>query len=121
MPTPAGHTTAIRASKVQGTPVKNEAGEKIGTVEDVILDKMSNRILFAAVGFGGFLGMGEKYHPIPWSMLDYDEDKEAYVVDVPKDVLQNAPAYDLKDLVQEDGAPGIRQQSYQYYHIEEDW
>ena len=52
MPTATGHTTAIRASKVKGTTVYNTAGDKIGHVEDVILDKESDRIMFAAVGFG---------------------------------------------------------------------
>src|SRR4051812_11938656 len=71
MPTASGHTTAIRASKVKGTTVYNTAGDKIGHVEDVILDKQTDRIMFAALGFGGVLGMGEKYAPVPWSVLDY--------------------------------------------------
>src|ERR1700743_1883092 len=75
MTTSSGHTTAILASKVKGTAVYNDAGDKIGTVEDVVLDKESNQILFAALGFGGVLGMGEKYYPVPWSLLDYSEDK----------------------------------------------
>src|SRR5207248_6462476 len=63
MPTPSGHTTAILASKVRGTPVYNSEGDKIGTVEDVVLDKMSNNIMFAVLGSGGVLGMGEKFRP----------------------------------------------------------
>jgi hypothetical protein len=64
MPTTSGHTRAIRTNKVIGTTVRNAAGESIGKVEDVVLDKQSNNIMFAVVGFGGFLGMGEKYHPV---------------------------------------------------------
>jgi hypothetical protein len=63
MTTASGHTSAIRAKKVIGTTVKNSAGEKIGQVEDIVLDKTSNKIIFAVVGFGGFLGMNEKFHP----------------------------------------------------------
>jgi len=70
MTTSSGHTTAILASKVKGTAVYNNAGDKIGTVEDVVLDKLSNQIMFAALGFGGMLGIGEKYYPVPWSMLN---------------------------------------------------
>ena len=73
MTTASGHTSAIRAKKVIGTTVKNTAGQKIGQVEDIVLDKTSNNIIFAVVGFGGFLGMNEKFHPVPWSALDYDE------------------------------------------------
>jgi len=54
MTTASGHTSAIRAKKVIGTTVKNTAGEKIGQVEDIVLDKTSNSIVFAVVGFGGY-------------------------------------------------------------------
>jgi hypothetical protein len=60
MTTPSGHTNAIRAKKVLGTKVTDPAGKKIGEVEDVVLDKQSNRIMFAVIGFGGVLGMAEK-------------------------------------------------------------
>jgi sporulation protein YlmC with PRC-barrel domain len=58
MTTTTGHTKAIQASRVIGTSVYNTAGENIGTIEDVMLDKLSNGIMFAVIGFGGFLGIG---------------------------------------------------------------
>ncbi|HKU54212.1 MAG TPA: PRC-barrel domain-containing protein, partial [Rhizomicrobium sp.] len=103
MTTSSGHTTAILASKVKGTAVYNGNGDKIGTVEDIVLDKQSNQILFAALGFGGVLGIGEKYYPVPWSLLDYDEKMGGYIVPLSKDRLKSAPAYDLKDLTKHDG------------------
>jgi sporulation protein YlmC with PRC-barrel domain len=122
MTTSSGHTTAILASRVKGTSVFNDKGEKIGTVEDIVLDKASNRIMFAALGFGGFLGMGEKYYPVPWSMLDYRDDKDGYVVPLSKERLERAPAYDLKDLTKHDGSLGeIREKSYHYYNVSRDW
>jgi sporulation protein YlmC with PRC-barrel domain len=122
MTTSSGHTSAILASKVKGTAVYNDAGDKIGTVEDVVLDKQSNQIMFAALGFGGILGVGEKYYPVPWSMLDYNEDKGGYVVPLNKESIQNAPAYDLKDLTKHDGSLGnIREQTYSYYKVNRDW
>ena len=122
MTTPSGHTTAILASRVKGTSVYNSAGEKIGHVEDVILDKQSSRIMFAALGFGGFLGMGENFHPIPWSMLTYNKDKGGYVVPMTKEVLKNAPVSDLTDLTKNDGKYGdMREKSYEYYKVAKDW
>ncbi len=59
MATASGHTSAIRAKKVIGTNVKDSSGNKIGSIEDIVLDKESNTIMFAVVGFGGFLGMAE--------------------------------------------------------------
>jgi sporulation protein YlmC with PRC-barrel domain len=123
MTTTTGHTSAIFASKVKGTPVYSDNGDKIGTVEDVVLDKQSNQIMFAALGFGGLLGIGEKYYPVPWALLDFDEDKGGYVVPLDKDRLENAPAYDLKDLTKQDGTIGssIRDESYSFYKVDRDW
>jgi sporulation protein YlmC with PRC-barrel domain len=118
MPTAAGHTSAILASKVKGTAVYDATGDKVGHVEDVVLDKLSNGIMFAAVGFGGIMGMGEKYAPVPWSVLDYSEDKNGYVVPMSKEELKKAPAYDLKDLVQGDGQAGkVRDMSFDYFKV----
>src|SRR5512140_2592516 len=103
MPTPSGHTTAILASKVKGTPVYNTNGDKIGTVEDIVLDKMSNNIMFAVLGSGGVLGMGEKYQPIPWSVLEYNSEKGGYIVPLDKKMLDDAPAYRMEDLTRDDG------------------
>jgi sporulation protein YlmC with PRC-barrel domain len=123
MTTSSGHTSAILASKVKGTPVYSDNGDKIGTVEDVVLDKQSNQILFAALGFGGLLGLGEKYYPVPWALLDFNEDKGGYVVPLDKDRLENAPSYDLKDLTKHDGSvnASIREESYSYYNVNRDW
>jgi sporulation protein YlmC with PRC-barrel domain len=113
MPTASGHTKAILASKVQGTDVYNKAGESIGEVKDIVLDKTSNQIMYAVVGFGGFLGIGERYHPMPWASLDYDENMGGYVVALSRDVLEKAPAYEIDDLVRGDGQ--IRDSAQQYY------
>ena len=122
MTTPSGHTTAILASKVKSTNVYSTTGNKIGQVEDVVLDKQSNRIMFAALGFGGFLGMGEKFHPVPWSMLTYDKEKGGYVVPMTAETLKNAPVSDLSDLTKNDGANGnLREKSYSYYKVARDW
>ncbi|TJW23727.1 MAG: PRC-barrel domain containing protein, partial [Mesorhizobium sp.] len=58
MTTQTGHTEAIAASRVIGTTVYNTEGKHIGSIEDVMLDKTSNGIMFAVIGFGGFLGIG---------------------------------------------------------------
>lgn len=120
MPTTSGHTTAIRASRVIGTNVYNNAGEHIGEIEDVVLDKMSNKIMFAVVGFGGILGIGEKYHPLPWSMLDYSEQHGGYIVNVTQEQLERAPADSLRELTHNDGHRA-RDASYKYYKVTPDY
>jgi sporulation protein YlmC with PRC-barrel domain len=120
MPTVTGHTTAIRASRVIGTDVKDSEGEVIGKVEDLILDKTENAIMFAVVGFGGVLGIGEKFHPVPWSSLDYEESEGAYVVPFSKEQLKAAPADTIKELTKDDGTY-MRDKSYDYYKAEPYW
>lgn len=120
MTTASGHTRAIRARKVIGTNVKDTSGKKIGEIEDVMLDKQSNSIMYAVVGFGGFLGLKEKYHPLPWSALEYDEDERAYVVTYTKDQLQAAPAGSIDELTSDDGL-GYRDRAHDYYKEPRYW
>ena len=117
MTTPSGHTEVIRAKKVIGTSVKNSAGQKIGQVEDIVLDKLSNNIVYAVVGFGGFLGMNEKYHPVPWSALDYVESEDSYVVPFTKEELNAAPADSLEKLTRGDGAAAYSKSANDYYKV----
>ncbi|HVZ99677.1 MAG TPA: PRC-barrel domain-containing protein [Caulobacterales bacterium] len=120
MSTATGHTQAIRAKKVIGTSVMDEDGDKIGVVEDVVLDKLTNNVMFAVVGFDGVLGMGQKFAPIPWAVLDYDEDADAYVVPYTKDELKAAPAGSIEELTADDGA-AFRDKSFEFYEIEQYW
>lgn len=83
----------IAADKVDGTDVYNTDGDKLGTVNNIMLDKRTGKVAYAEMSFGGFLGIGEQYHPLPWSMLEYDEDKEGYVVPLDKKALEGAPNY----------------------------
>src|ERR1700752_2365351 len=89
----------IAADKVEGTPVYNRAGDKLGTVENVMIDKMSGRVGYAVMSFGGFLGMGKDRHPLPWGVLDYDTGKGGYVVGIDADLLKKAPTYGAADTV----------------------
>ena len=84
-------TTLISASKVTGTDVYNTVGDTLGEIYDVMLDKQTGRIAYAIMSFGGFLGMGKHYHPLPWTTLNYDVTKGGYVVPMSKDVLKSAP------------------------------
>ncbi len=83
----------IAADKVEGTSVYNKAGEKLGTVDHIMLDKASGRAIYAIMSFGGFLGIGERYHPLPWKELVYDDAKGGYIVNLDKRRLEGAPSH----------------------------
>jgi hypothetical protein len=89
--------TLIAADQVVGTGVYNRAGEKLGTVDHLMLDKVSGQAIYAVMSFGGFLGLGQSYHPLPWSMLRYDAAFGGYAVDVDRKMLQAAPYFERLD------------------------
>jgi hypothetical protein len=88
----------IPADRVNGTDVVSKAGDKLGKIEDVAIEKVSGDVAYAILSFGGVLGIGAKYHPVPWKLLKYDRDKRAYVIPMSKDDLEHAPMIDEKEL-----------------------
>jgi hypothetical protein len=83
----------IGSDKVEGTAVYGPDSEKIGSVQRVMIDKISGKVAYAVVSFGGFLGIGEDYYPMPWSSLKYDTNLEGYRVNMTADRLKGAPSY----------------------------
>lgn len=83
----------IASDKVEGTSVYDAAGEKIGRIHNFMVDKVSGRVVYVVVSFGGFLGMGEDYFPLPWDNLAYDTNLGGYVTNVDRARLDDAPRY----------------------------
>jgi hypothetical protein len=83
----------IGSDKVQGTVVYGTDEKKIGKLERVMIDKISGKVAHAVLSFGGFMGIGEDYYPVPWSMLKYDTNLDGYRVKLTKDQLDKAPKY----------------------------
>ena len=85
--------TLIGSDKVEGTAVRKPNGDKIGEIERVMIEKRSGRVAYAVMSFGGFLGIGEDYYPIPWEKLTYNVNLDAYELDVDEDRLRGAPSF----------------------------
>ena len=83
----------ISSERVEGTKVFATDGERLGTIDDLMIDKVSGLVCYAVLEFGGILGVGTDRYPVPWSMLDYDLERGGYVVPLNKDALNNAPRY----------------------------
>jgi PRC-barrel domain len=88
----------ISSDKVDGTDVYSRNGDHLGTVHDVMIDKRTGQVEYAIMSFGGFLGIGESYHPLPWRTLTYDTTMGGYVVDVDRTRLDMAPRYTSSSL-----------------------
>ena len=84
----------ISSEKVDGTAVYNRQGERLGTIHHFMVGKRDGQVRYAVMNFGGFLGIGERYHPLPWDALAYDTDLGGYTVDLDKERLEGAPSYE---------------------------
>lgn len=83
----------IASNKVEGTAVYNRSGDKLGSIYNFMVDKRSGQAEYAVLQFGGFLGIGSDYYPLPWKVLTYETDQGGYVVDLDKSLLEKAPRY----------------------------
>jgi sporulation protein YlmC with PRC-barrel domain len=83
----------IASTKVEGTRVYDKAGEKLGSISTVMIEKRSGKATYAVLEFGGLFGLGSDHYPIPWDMLTYRETQGGYVVDIDKSQLEGAPRY----------------------------
>jgi PRC-barrel domain len=105
----------IGSDKVEGTAVYGADDQKIGTVQRVMLDKVSGKVAYAVVSFGGFLGMGEDYYPMPWPNMKYATNLGGYRVGITENQLKGAPKYNRS--TDWDWSNRARDQEvYDYYH-----
>ena len=110
----------IACDKVEGTSVQNRQGESLGSIYNIMIDKYTGKVAYAVMSFGGFLGIGERYHPLPWSVLNYEPNAGAYVVDLDKRTLEGAPTFGRDERVDwEDRAWG--QRVHDYYGVSPYW
>jgi len=83
----------IASDKVEGTPVYRSSRERIGEIKRIMINKISGKVAYAVMSFGGFMGIGEDYYPLPWSLLTYNPDLEGYEVNLSEKQIKNAPRY----------------------------
>ncbi|MGI8704861.1 MAG: PRC-barrel domain-containing protein [Sphingomicrobium sp.] len=87
----------IASNKVEGTPVVDKKGSRIGAIDNFMVDKYTGRVAYAVMTFGGTFGFGSSLFPLPWPLLDYDEEKGGYVLDITKEELADAPRFEPND------------------------
>ncbi len=114
-----GRHDLIGSDRVEGTNVYRSDGTKIGSIERVMIDKLSGQTAYAVMSFGGFLGMGEDHYPIPWQRLTYNERLGGYEVNISDKELENAPKYATGEEWKWDADQGRR--VYDYYGVPPYW
>lgn len=83
----------LSSNHLNGLPVLSRSGDKIGTIHSFMIDPFTGRVDLAVMSLGGFLGLGESYHPIPWPLLQYDGGRDGFVVDTDDAVLKGGPTF----------------------------
>jgi hypothetical protein len=83
----------IGSDKVEGTAVYGAGDSKIGHIERVMIDKLSGKVSYAVLSFGGFLGIGDDHYPLPWQSLKYDTNLGGYRTGITESQLKGAPKY----------------------------
>ena len=84
----------VSAGSISGDSVRNLSGDNLGNVQEIMLDVNEGSIAYAVLSFGGFLGMGDKLFAVPWKALTLVQEEEYFLLDVDKQVLEDAPGFD---------------------------
>lgn len=112
--------SVLSSSSITGDAVVNGHDEDLGNIEDLMIDVHGGRIRYAVLSFGGFLGIGDKLFAVPFEALRLDAENQRFVLDIPKEKLENAPGFD------KDNWPDINDRAwvgdvYRYYGREPYW
>ncbi len=110
----------VKASDVVGVDVMNKEGEDLGEIKEIILDKISGEVRYVVLSFGGFLGLGDKLFALPWKAISYDQEEDAFILNVDKERLKNAPGFDA------DSWPNMANRTWEegihdYYDMDPYW
>ena len=84
----------VRSKDVLSVPVKNRKKESLGEIEEIVLHKITGEVAYVVLSFGGLFGLGDKLFVVPWNSLHYDAEENAFILNVDKDRLENAPGFD---------------------------
>ena len=113
--------TMIASDRIEGTPVYRPDGTKVGQIERLMIDKVSGKVGYVVMSFGGFLGLGHDHYPLPWSLLTYDTKREGYVVDISEAQLKGAPKFEAGHADWDWASRDNHQKVHSYYGVTPIW
>jgi len=90
---PSSPKPVIESDRVEGTAVYDPTGNRIGTIKRLIIEKVSGRVLYVDITFGGLLGLGTQHHTIPWEKLKYEPSLGGYRTDITEEQVRGAPTF----------------------------
>ena len=109
---PRGGIKPLISARVDDTPVYDGTGHKLGNVYSFHIDRYRGQVEYAVLSFGGLLGLGQSYHPVPFVLLQVNQEKGGYTVAVDKAMLDGGPSYRPDNAPQWDADYARRVSSY---------
>jgi sporulation protein YlmC with PRC-barrel domain len=103
----------IASNKIEGTSVYAHDGQHLGEIYNFMVNKRTGQAEYAVLSFGGFLGFGENFYPLPWKALTYDTERNGYVIGLSKEKLDTAPRYPANQ--EPEYTEAYRNRIYDYY------
>ena len=83
----------VKATSVVDVKVIGKNKENLGKIEDIMIEKLSGKVRYVVLSFGGILGMGEKLFALPWRAISYEPAEEAFILNIDKETLKDAPGF----------------------------
>ncbi len=114
------HAQVLSASTIMGDHVVNREGQDLGEIKELMIDLEAGQIAYAVLSFGGFLGLGEKLFAIPWGALSLDPERKGFLLNVDREVLEEAPGFDQDDWPQTANREYVIE-IYDYYGYDPYW
>lgn len=110
----------IASDRIEGTAVRRPNGDRIGHIERLMIDKISGKVSYAVLSFGGFLGIGANLVPLPWARMTFNRDLDAYQLDISDEELRRAPSFlDNEDF--DWGDRSLEEDVHRYYGVPPYW
>lgn len=85
-------------SSLEGRAIRSRDDHKVGVISSLVLDEQTGHVEYLLVTSGGILGVGEKYHPVPWRYVRFDPETGDYLAEFGRDAIKSSPAYDRDQL-----------------------
>jgi sporulation protein YlmC with PRC-barrel domain len=111
----------VPASKIIGEPVVNHQGENVGKIHELLIDAKKNRVAYAVLSFGGFIGMGNKLFAMPWEAFEFSTTKNKLILNVDKEKLKTAPGFEKGDKWPDFSDKIWGESIYNYYNYVPPW
>ena len=111
----------VSASEIIGETVANLQGENVGKILELVIDAGKNRVVYAVLSFGGFMGMRNKLFAIPWEAFEFSETEKKLILNVDRQKLEAAPGFEKGDKWPDFKDTLWGESIYNYYNYAPPW